>query len=175
MKRILLIAGLVGSLSLLSSGVQAQYRKNDKILNVGFGLNSYYNGGTPFGASLEVMVSDVVSAGGAFDYLNYHYSLLGYNYGFNAFFVGARGSYHFNKLFNINDKSWDVYGGASLGIRSVSWHDNFNNRPNGDYGTGLFFGIHIGARYYFDPKVGMFFELGALGSSNARLGVAFKF
>jgi len=175
MKRILLIVGLVGSLSLLSQSAQAQYRKNDKLLNLGFGLNSYYNGGTPFGASFEVMVTDEVSVGGAFDYLNYHYGVVGYNYGFTAFFIGGRGSYHFNKLFNINDKSWDVYGGASLGIRSVSWHDDFNNRPSGNYGSGLFLGIHAGARYYFSSKVGMFFELGALGSSNARLGVAFKF
>ncbi|GHN03113.1 hypothetical protein WSM22_46020 [Cytophagales bacterium WSM2-2] len=165
----------MGMLSLLSLGAQAQYRKNDKLLNLGFGLNSYYNGGIPLSASFEVMLTDELSAGGGLDFVSYHYGYLGYNYGFTAFYLGGRVSYHFNKVFNINDRSWDIYGGASLGIRTVSWTDNFNNHPTGQYGSGLFLGIYAGARYYFSPKVGGFLELGALGSTNARLGVAFKF
>ena len=35
--------------------------------------------------------------------------------------------------------------------------------PNGYYNSGLFIGVHAGARYYFAPKAGAFSEIGALG------------
>ncbi|MBS1682810.1 MAG: hypothetical protein JST48_13945 [Bacteroidetes bacterium] len=167
--------GLVVALTLVSSTAFGQFKKGDNLLNLGLGLNSYYNGGIPLSVSLEHGVTNEISVGGIIDYLSYHYGYIGSNYNFNAFFIGARGSYHFNKVLNINDKEWDIYAGLSLGLRSVNWNDNNFKYSNGAYGTGLFLGVHAGARYYFSPKVGGFFELGALGSTNVRLGVAFKF
>ena len=174
MKRILVVFGLALALMSASSNVYGQYRKGDKLLNLGFGLNSAYNGGTPFCASFEVGVTDDISFGGGLDYLSSHYSAPPFSYGFTAIYIGARGSYHFSKLLNIRNDKWDIYGGASLGYRSFSWSDNYSY-TSGSYGSGIFLGIHAGVRYYFAPKVGAFFELGALGSSNLRLGVAFKF
>jgi hypothetical protein len=69
-----------------------------------------------------------------------------------------------------------LYGGAALGYRSFSWKDNFSNASLGDsYGSGVYFGIFIGGRYYFTNNVGGFAELGAIGSTNVRIGLAFKF
>ena len=158
----------------------AQFDKGDKLLNLGIGVNSYYNGGLPLSASFEVGVTDEISVGAGLDYLNYNYNynISGTNYrnGFTAIYIGARGSYHFSKLLNLNVKELDIYGGASLGFRKFAWKDNFNgSNLGGSYGSGVFFGIHVGARYYFVPKVGAFLEVGAGGSGNARVGVAFKF
>ena len=158
----------------------AQFDKGDKLLNLGIGVNSYYNGGLPLSASFEVGVTDEISVGAGLDYLNYTYNYnfsgTNYKYGFTAIYIGARGSYHFSKLLNLNVKELDIYGGASLGFRNFAWKDNFNgSNLGGSYGSGVFFGIHVGARYYFVPKVGAFLEVGAGGSSNARVGVAFRF
>jgi hypothetical protein len=177
MKRILVALGFVMGLAMIPSGAYAQYKQGDNLLNIGFGLNSYYSGGLPFCLSFEHGITREISAGGMLDYFSYRYAYAGNNYGFSALYIGARGSYHFNEVFDINDKSWDIYGGLSLGYRSFAWHDNNGtfNGLSGVYGSGLFLGVHAGAKYYFNPKVGAFFELGALGSSNARLGIAFKF
>lgn len=174
MKRIFVILGVVGFLSLLSTPGHAQFRKGDNLLNVGFGLNSYYSGGIPFGVAYEYGVSNLVSVGGELNYLSYHYGFPGYNASFSAIYLAGRVSYHFNQLFNINDKQWDVYGGGSLGYRSFSWGET-NAYSNGYYNSGLYLGIHAGARYYFAPKAGAFMEVGALGSSNIRIGVTFRF
>ncbi|MBI1767999.1 MAG: hypothetical protein HYR67_06470 [Bacteroidetes bacterium] len=171
MKRILVIFGL---LSLLSTTGFAQFKKGDNLLNIGFGLNSYYSGGIPFSAAYEYGVSNLVSVGGGLDYLSYHYGVPGNNYRFTALYLGFKASYHFNQAFNINDKKWDIYGGGTLGYRSFTWGDNYVY-STGYYNSGLFLGIHAGARYYFAPKTGGFLEVGALGSSNIRLGVTFRF
>ncbi len=99
------IGVLTGAL-LLSMVMFAQnggYSKGDKLLNIGLGLNSYYSGGIPFGASFEVGITDDISVGANFDYLSHKYKGLG-DYKFTALYFGARGSYHFNTLLNIENK-----------------------------------------------------------------------
>ncbi len=175
MKKIILSVTLLGGLSLFSADLLAQYKNGDKLLNLGFGLNSYYSGGIPLSASFEVGVTDDISVGGGLDYLSYRYGVAGTDYSFNALYIGGRGSYHFNRLLNLKNESIDIYAGLSLGYRSFSW-SGYNGPGLGNaYGSGLFLGVHAGVRYYFTKSVGGFLELGALGSSNARLGVAFKF
>jgi hypothetical protein len=167
---------VVGLICLLSYQANAQYAKGDNLLNVGIGVNSYYSGGIPFGASYEYGVTDAISVGAGLDYLSHSYKGSGYNYGFSILYIGARGSYHFNELLNLSVEELDLYGGANLGFRSFKWKDDFNNSTLGNsYGNGVYVGIHIGARYYFAPSIGAFLEVGAGGSSNAKLGVAFRF
>ena len=175
MKRILLGVCLVGILSVLSNAAFAQYKKGDNLLNIGIGLNTYYEGGVPLSAIYEKGVTDEISVGGGIDYLSYHYGSGGNDYSYNVTYVAARGSYHFNSLLNLRNENWDIYAGASLGYRSFSWKDYSGNGAGSAYGSGLFLGIHAAARYYFSKSVGGFFEIGGLGSTNARLGVTFKF
>jgi hypothetical protein len=179
MKRIFVVMGLVGLFMLSSADVFSQYKKGDNLVNLGFGLNSYYSGGIPFCAAYENGVSRYISVGGEVDYFSYHYGVAGYDYHFNAIYLSGRVSYHFNELLNIAEKKLDIYGGGSLGYRSYS--DNYSNNGGvyysrgGYYSSGFFLGIHAGARYYFAPKVGAFSEIGALGSSNIKVGITFRF
>ena len=177
MKRIIVGVCLMGAFLFMSNRTYAQYKNGDKLLNLGIGLNSYYNGGIPVSGIFEVGVSKVISVGGGIDYLSYHYDLPGYNFNFSAVYIAGRGSYHFNDLLNLNSNKLDIYGGLSLGYRSFSWSDNNSSGFNygSAYGSGLYLGIHAGGRYYFSNSVAGFLELGALGSSNARIGVTFKF
>jgi len=152
----------------------AQYAKGDQLLNVGIGLNSYYSSGIPLNASYEVGITDDISIGGSIDFLSAKYSSFN-NYKFTAIYVGARGSYHFNKILNLNSKKADLYGGVGLGYRSFSWSDGAFSGLGDSYGSGIYLGIHLGGKYYFTDKVGGFLELGATGATNVRIGVAFKF
>ena len=176
-KLILVLVLVVGLVSLGVNQASAQFAKNDNLLNIGIGVNSYYSGGIPFGASFEVGVTDEISVGGSVDYLSHNYgSVFGSDWKFTAIYIGARGSYHFNELLNLSNENIDVYGGLTLGYRSFSWSDSAFGTGRVDiYGSGMFLGIYAAGRYYFSEKVGAFLEVGAVGSTNAKLGVAFKF
>lgn len=157
---------------------QLKFKKLEGLLNLGLGVNSYYNGGIPISATYEMGVTPEITVGGGIDYLSHNYN---YNYNryasFTAIYIGARGSYHFNELFKIKDDRFDVYAGVSLGYRSFSWKDNsyYYYGANSNYGSGIYLGVHAGGRYYFSKRAGAFLELGALGSTNARVGVTLRF
>lgn len=145
------------------------FSKGDKLLNIGIGVNSFYDGGIPFGASFEKGITNNISVGLNADYLSSDYASLK----FTAFYFSARASYHVNDLLKIESEKYDVYGGPTLGYRSFSWKDTDQNLGD-NYGSGLFLGLYVGGRYYFNDKIGLFAEVGFIGSTNGRIGVAFK-
>jgi len=154
-----------------------QFQKGDKLLNIGIGLNSYYSSGIPINGSFEVGVTDDISVGGSVDYLSSKYSYGFGDWKFTAFYIGGRGSYHFNKVLNLNSEKVDLYGGLGLGYRSFSWSDDLgqSNVVSGSYGSGIYIGLHVGGKYYFTENIAAFAEFGAIGATNARIGIAFKF
>lgn len=163
--------------SLIGLAQNGGYEKGDKLLNVGLGINSSYSGGIPIGASYELGLTDAISVGVNADYLSHNYNYgSGFKYKFTALYFAARASYHVNELLKIENEKIDLYGGATLGYRSFKWNDSFSSGILGDsYGSGLYLGAYAGGKYYFSEKVSIFTELGAIGSTNARLGVGFKF
>lgn len=168
--------------TVLNAHAQAKggFAKGDKLLNAGIGLNSYYNGGIPLGVSLEAGISNVISAGVNADYLSsqYKFGILGMEYRerFTSLYFGARVSFHANELLNVGNEKADLYIGPTIGFRSFSFNDNFSSDGLSDvYSSGLFLGAYIGGRYYFSSKIGGFAELGAIGSTNARVGITAKF
>jgi hypothetical protein len=116
MKKVLFIClvGIVGC----SNFAFAQFGKGDKLFNLGVGVNSYYNGGVPLCMALEFGVSEDISVGAGLDFLSYRYNISGTRYDFTALYIGARGSYHFNRLLNLDVKELDIYAGLGLGYRS---------------------------------------------------------
>jgi hypothetical protein len=170
MKKLVLML-VVGLVSLGYREASAQFTKGDNLLNIGIGVNSYYGGGIPLGISYEHGITEDISIGAGVDYFSYRSG----GSRFSATYLGFRGSYHFNNLIKHNVEELDLYAGATLGYRNFSWNDPPIPGLGDTYGSGLFLGAHVGARYYFKPSVGGFVELGAGGSGNARLGVAFKF
>lgn len=145
------------------------FSKQDKLLNIGIGANSFYDGGIPIGASFEKGITDNISVGVNADYLTNDYL----SYKFTAIYFGVRASYHVNELLKINNDKIDLYGGPTLGYRSFSWKDADQNLGD-SYGSGLFLGAYVGGKYYLSNKIGLFTELGSIGSTNARIGIAFK-
>lgn len=158
------------------------YGKGDQLLNVGIGIGSPFFG-SGYAASLPVNpsvsfekgITNEISVGGQLAYASSKYDLntAGANYSFkqNAFYIGARGSYHFNELLELAPK-FDVYGGASLGyvIASVSDSDGFN----GATGSGIGFGLFAGGKYYLSNHTALFTELGYQSLGLLNVGVAFK-
>jgi hypothetical protein len=166
----------VGILIMIVTTATAQFGKGDKLWNLGVGLNSAYNGGLPLHTSLEFGINDVISLGGNIDFLSHRYTAGSIKYGFTAFYTGFRVSYHFNKLFKLNIDELDIYGGGSIGYRTFAWRDDNSLTNTGNaYGSGIYAGAHVGARWYFKPAFGVFLEVGAGGSSNGRGGIVLRF
>jgi len=158
------------------------YSKGDNLLNVGIGIGSPffgsgYSSSLPVNPSIsyEKGITDAISVGGQVSYASSKYKVNypGSNYTFkeNAFYIGARGSYHFNELLQLDPK-FDVYGGASLGyvITSVSDNQGFSTST----GSGIGFGVFAGGKYYFLSKTGLFAELGYQSLAVLNVGVTFK-
>lgn len=173
MKKSIFTIIAVFAITTFSFAQNGAFNNGDKLLNIGIGVNSHYSGGIPVGASLEFGITDDISVGANVDYLSHKYSD---GFKFTAVYFGARANYHFNEVLNINNDNVDVYGGLTLGYRSFSWKDSgFDDILGKSYGSQMYFGAQIGGKYYFSDNVGGFIELGELGSTNARVGVAFKF
>lgn len=147
----------------------------NKYLNVGVGVAAYYGGGLPLGASFEVDLKDNISIGGSVDYMRYGYNSGGYKWNYTFVYAGARASYHLAEVLNIADKKFDPYAGATLGLRYAGYSDNYGyDNYVSPYNSGLYLGIHVGARYLFNEKLGGFAEVG-YGVSALRLGLTAKF
>ena len=158
------------------------FDKGDNLINIGIGVGSPFFG-SGYKASLPINpsvsyengITDVISVGGQLSYASSKYDdSFNSNYSFkeNAIYIGARGSYHFNQLFDL-DRKFDVYGGASLGYVTVSVSDNEGSL--GSTASGLGFGLFGGGKYFFSPNTALYAELGYQSLSFLNVGVAFKF
>jgi hypothetical protein len=144
-------------------------------VNAGVGLATYYGGGLPLGVSAEMDVKNNFSVGGSIDYFRYNYGY--YSGGYTFIYAGARASYHLGDALNVENANFDPYIGASLGFRHARYRDSYgysySDYGNG-YNSGIWLGIHAGARYLFSPKVGAFAEVG-YGVSALKVGLTAKF
>jgi hypothetical protein len=173
-QKILLAAGLLFSL-FAQNNVFAQDAKGfidvkgSNVLNAGVGLGSYDlagTGGLPITASFEHGFTKNISAGVNAGFIRRTY-FTDWKYTYLVF--GARGSYHLNETFKISNPKLDVYTGAGLLYR------RFSVRYTGHTGDDEpSFALHLGGRYFFNPQVGAFAELG-YGISPLQLGVSLKF
>ena len=151
--------------------------KGTKLLNAGIGVGGYgiglgYNSGISLGVSFEVGVIKNITVGGFADYRRLSFSGLSgvSGDGISYFYVGARGSYHFNELLNLSTDKADLYAGIGLGYLGVS--GSFYSGYVGNAGR-IIVPIHLGGRYFFTETVGGFAELGS-EVAPLQLGVTFK-
>ncbi len=82
--------------------------------------------------------------------------------------VYVRGNYYFDNLFKITDDAWDVYGGAAAGFAMY----NGNDHKDDDFDIGL----HVGGRWFWNEKWGVYVELGggSTQGANGGIGVTLK-
>lgn len=127
---------------------QAYTGKGDQKVNLGLNAWGY---GTGVTATYDYGLSQLISVGaGANAYFD------GYkdNNKDNRVFIFGRVNFHLKEALELPEKL-DIYPGVDLGVLGR------------DFGIGA----HIGARYFFTEKVGVFAEVG----NNGSLGVSFNF
>ena len=172
----LLSAAFFAAALFFASSANAQDVKGKNFLNAGIGLGTFGlsgTGGLPITASFEHGFTNNISAGG---YVGFVQRKFAFDWKYTYFVIGARGSYHFNELLNVQNEKLDVYGGASLYYRGykLKYSENelsdYYDASGGTVGVAL----HAAARYMFKNNLGAYAELG-YGVSPLQLGVTLKF
>lgn len=134
---------LIFTMSLLSqfSFAQAWNGTGDQKIQIGLSAWGY---GSGLSGAYDYGITDAISlGGGAHFYFN--------NKKENGFFLFGRANYHLQDALNLPDQL-DIYPGLDIGV----------------LGNGFGLGAHIGARYFFTKKLGVFAEIG----NNGGLGVS---
>lgn len=166
---------------------ESMFNLGDKIVNIGVGIGSLYGGGLygsttvpPISVSFEKAFKDeilekgVIGIGGYVGYTAYkwHYVFSTYDYGwkYTNIVIGARGSFHYPVLDNL-----DTYAGVLLGYNIVT-SKAFGTAGTYDYSPdkgSIAFAGYVGGRYYFSEKFAAFAELG-YGIAYLTLGLGIR-
>ena len=189
----LLVCTLISAFFCITE-MQAQLEKGNSLLNIGFGMNSYYTSSSGFSTTLpplegsfEVMTSEKFSLGafiGAYGakYENEFESMgivIDTEIKYSYLNFGGLANYYF-----VNDESWNIYVGGRLGYVSSSAkvshssnvstidEDSFLNTA-GATASGILFGANLGGRYNLSEKLALNAELG-FGIALLKFGVTFK-
>lgn len=110
------------------------------------------------GVNYEIPVhSDITIAPGASTSLDFDWITL-----------NVKANYYFDNIFGISDEAWDVYGGAGAGYAIYS--------GNGSKDSGFDIGLHVGGRWFWNDKWGVYLEIGGASTQGATggLGVTMK-
>ncbi len=117
----------------------------------------------------EVGLGGYVSTGFGETGNYYGFSPNGYQTNFFAFSIAVLGYYHFNKLIPI--EKMDVYAGAGLAFKKVTYEDNDDFY---DDDATVTVPVKVGIRYYVKPAFAFYAESGWDGMSGINLGVTLK-
>ncbi len=166
------------------------YDRDTRIISIGYGFpNTLYNdygyliysysgsktGFGPIMGKFEYAIRDEIGIGGVLDaaYRQWKYTAGGHQYRDKAFGVGVSllGYYHFNKLIPV--RKLDVYAGVGVNISHVAYTDDYTGNTNGT--IDVLPALVAGARYYFKPDFGPYFEVGRTNYSWVNLGLSFAF
>ncbi|MFP3596366.1 DUF6646 family protein [Chryseobacterium sp. SIMBA_029] len=128
-----------------TANAQAWTGKGDQKVQLGLNAWGY---GTGVTGTYDYGLNKLLSVGAG---VNAYFGGYKNNDKDNRVFVFGRLNFHLKEALDLPEK-WDIYPGVDLGVLGR------------DFGIGA----HIGARYFFTEKVGVFAEVG----NNGSLGVS---
>jgi len=163
---------LVFFISVSQSYAQAFKQDNQVVqVGIGFGLAGIYGSSSfpPITASYEYAIDKNFSLGGIVGYASSSDTYNNVDYTYSYLIIGARGAYHFP----VENVKIDPYVGATLGYNIVSFSSSVNQTGYTASGSYALFGIHGGVRYYFQPNMAVFGEVG-YGIGFLDVGISFK-
>lgn len=131
----------------ITANAQAWTGKGDQKIQLGLSAWGY---GTGITGTYDYGLNKLISVGAG---LNGYFSNYKNNDKDNRVFVFGRLNFHLQEALNLPPKL-DIYPGVDVGVVGK------------DFGIGA----HIGARYFFTERIGVFAEVG----NNGSLGVSFN-
>jgi hypothetical protein len=142
----------------------------------GYGFGDGGSGFLPVSVSAEYSINDKFAVGPYVGFYSRSYS--GTDFKWTSFSFGAKGTLHATGLLNeafdssMDAEKIDLFASTYLGIRTVSFNESFLGQSAS--GSDFRFGLTIGGRYFFNPNIGAFLELGYGALGVGTLGVSFR-
>lgn len=98
---------------------------------------------------------------------------VGTNFDLDWLNLGVKGNYYFDNVFGLSDEAWDVYGGVNVGY-ALDMRDDKDN--NGNDESDLNLGLHVGGRWFWNDKWGVYLEFagGNVSGFSPGIGVTVK-
>lgn len=93
---------------------------------------------------------------------------VGTNFDLDWLNLGVKGNYYFDNLFGLSDEAWDVYGGVNVGY-ALDMRDDKDN--NGNDESDLNLGLHVGGRWFWNDKWGVYLEFAGGNVSGFSPGI----
>ena len=175
-------------LTIATIGQDVQFRKDDKVLNLGIGFGStlytgrfYSTTVPPVSVSFELGFMDdlldiedlSLGLGGYLGYTSsrYEYEFFGSYWGwdYKSVIIGARGVLHYPLVEKL-----DTYSGLMLGYNVVTSKSFGAGGTGSAAGSGVAYSWFAGGRYYFTSNLAGMVEIG-YGIAYLNLGLAVKF
>ena len=162
------------------SSINAQYEVGKNYVGPSIGIawiGSALNLGANFEHGMQIEgIPGLIGIGGVFRYSSYGDDIYTGSLDYTVISIGAQGNYHFK----LENSKLDPYVGLALGYQNRSWDepDWWDDRFFGDPDSGgLFFGAHVGIRYFFSPQLSVNARVGEgnLFYGGLDVGVDFKF
>ncbi|MFC3417547.1 hypothetical protein [Algoriphagus hitonicola] len=189
MKTVYLTLTFLICISTILTGNAQNFDQSTKVFSAGIGIGSSL-GGFDYSSQIpaislmyeqgvaEAGEVGIISIGGYVGYKSFSYET---NSGtiqskskWNYTIIGVRGALHFTQ---IQNEKLDLYAGlmASYNLLNYSYEDNsgFDTGNSGNFGNTAGLTIFGGARYYFNPNLAVFGELG-YGVAFLNVGLAVK-
>ena len=90
------------------------------------------------------------------------------NFDLDWFTLNVKANYYFDSLFGLTDEAWDVYGGIGTGYAFY----NGDGSKDSDFDVAL----HVGGRWFWNDKWGIYLELGGgkVQGASGGLGLTVK-
>ena len=176
-------------LTVIVVGLNAEYptafQPGEKIVQVGLGLGVPAVYGDlaipPISISFD-MAKEIegypISFGGIIGYTSsedrYTSGTYWWEWKYSYLLIGGRAAYHLK----MDSAKIDPYGGLMIGYYIVSntYDDNFDDWYSNNYNASssfMAYGFYGGARYFFNPKMAVYAELG-YGFGYINLGISYK-
>lgn len=178
MKRFILVLAVL-AVAVLNTQAQDMFEKGTQLFKFGVGVNG---AGVPVEVSYEKgIIEDFLTEGlvlgiganvGYYGYKEEFVDLTGpYSWKYTNMIVAARALGHYSLIDKL-----DTYAGLVLGynVASVKYDGAYSEFINSPSVGGLVFGGLVGARYEFNPNLGIYAEAG-YSISYLNVGLAYKF
>ena len=183
-----IVLGLSAQDAIVHSDVKypTAFQPGEKIVQagLGFGMAGVYGdiAFLPLSVSVDIakeIEGYPISFGGLIGYTSskdeYKSGSYWWKWTYSYLLIGARGAYHFK----MKSDKIDPYGGLMIGYYIVSntYDDNFDEWWSGSNynakSSYMAYGFYGGARYFFNPKMAVYAELG-YGFGYLNLGISYK-
>lgn len=136
------------------------------------GLGGINGASASFGGRFEHAIMPLPDLGNgmlgvsaSFDY--YSWGDFGWNYRYMP--IGVTANYHFK----LEEPKFDPFLGAGLGYNIVSCSRSITGVGGCGYSSGIYFIGRAGARYFFNPKMAAYGDVGT-GGAALNVGLMFK-